>query len=400
MILLKTVKKIVKSNYHIFVGECDMSPIKKNPKSCIYPCPGECNETAAFIDHLSSCQSIKEHGVEGYDLVYIADLTNKHVFMFGTPCATRAEVELDPTQSVHQEAHQKASKGEMFSYEWSMCKGENTCFFQSVLIPLRDSQGNVGSVFGLVKNIITWAYNYSRTRLLKEVGGRTFSQLLLAAREEEKKNISSALHDEIGSTAVILTSLLSMVKESVERKDQEQALKDIAALDKQIKESIERVKNIVVSLRPPNLETIGLCDAVRELLAQVSHYRGIKHSFKLQTADDVPTSDEVKIVLYRVAQESLNNIVKHSGATKIEVSIKRGVKDITLKISDNGKGFKPSKQRSIKHIGLLSMRDSVAYLGGKFTIHSEPGKGTVVEAKCPKIVYGVKDYEYKSGISR
>lgn len=374
-----------------------MAELKKKTKSCTYVYPAQCAETAAFASS-STADYLKKNGVEGYDLVYIADLKNQHVFMFGTPTGVHAEVKIDPSQPVHQQAHEKAAQGETLHYEWSVCEGDNTCFFQSTLIALRDGQGKVGSVLGLVKNITSWASNHSQTRFLREVGGRTFSQLLLAAREEEKRNISAALHDEIGSAAVILTSLLSMVKQSVESQNQTQALKDIAALDQQIKDCIERVKNIVVNLRPPNLETIGLADAVRELLTNVTHYKGIKHSFKLQTMDEVPTSDEVKIVLYRVAQESLNNIVKHSGATKIEVSLKYGVKNIILKISDNGKGFKLSKQRSIKHIGLLSMKDSVAYLGGKFTIKSELGKGTTIEAKCPKIVYGVKDYD-KSGIS-
>ena len=374
-----------------------MSESKKKIKSCVYQCPSQCTETAAFVQTSSTADYVKKHGVEGYDLVYIADLQNQHVFMFGTPAGSHAKVSVDPSQPVHQEAHQKAAQGQVQCYQWSVCEGEENAFFQSVLIPLRDEQGRVGSVLGLVKNITSLAGTYHQGPLLKEVSTKTFAQLLLAAREEEKRNISSALHDEIGSAAVILTSLLSMVKQSVENQDRPQALKDIAALDKQIKNSIERVKNIVVSLRPPNLETIELADAVQELLANVSQYRAIKHSFKLQTADDGPVCDEVKIMLYRVAQESLNNIVKHSGATKIDVSIRRGVKDITLKISDNGKGFKPTKQRSIKHIGLLSMRESVTYLGGKFTIKSELGQGTTVVVKCPKIVYGVKEYD-KSGI--
>lgn len=375
-----------------------MAEQKKTKKTCIYPCPGECAETALFVDNSSSISSIKEQGVEGYDLVYIADTRHKHVFMFGTPHGPVQEVEVDPAQPVHTRAHDKAAQGEVVNYEWSVCRDKNACFFQSTLIPLRDSRGQVGSILGLVKNITSWAYNYSHTRFLKEVGGRTFPQILLMEREEERKKISSALHDEIGSAAVILTSLLSMVKESVDSGDRKQALKDIAELDKQIKNSIERVKNIVVSLRPPNLEAIGLADAVQEMLDNMTRYKKIKHTFKLELDDDVVLSDEVKIVLYRVAQESLNNIVKHSGAKRVDVSIKRGIKDVTLRISDDGKGFIQPSQRSIKHIGLLSMRDSVAYLGGKFTITSEPGKGTVIEVKCPKVVYGVNGYEYKSSV--
>lgn len=399
MILWKKKKKIVKSNYHVSVGEGDMPDRKKKTNSCVYQCQKDCMEAAAFVQHSAEIDSIKEQGVAGYDLVYVADLSHKQVFMFGTSGGTNASVQMDLSQPVHQQAHEKAACGDVFHYEWSVCEGEKTCFFQSTLLPLRDSQNRVGSILGLVKNITLLPYQGHAFRL-HESRNKTFSQILLAAREEEKRNISSALHDEIGSAAVILTSLLSMVKQSVQMQDQAQALQDIAALDRQIKDSIERVKNIVVSLRPPNLETMDLAEAVQELLASLTHYKKIKHSFVLETADDLPASEEVKIVLYRVAQESLNNIVKHSGATKMEVSIKRGVKDITLKISDNGKGFKLSKQRSIKHIGLLSMRDSVAYLGGKFTIKSQLGKGTTIQARCPKIVYGVKEYEHKSGISR
>lgn len=366
-----------------------MAEPKDEKKSCIYPCPDECAETALFVDDSSSLTSIKEKGVEGYDLVYVADVRSKQIFMFGKPAGFCTQISVDPSQPVHNRAHEKAAEGEVVSYEWSVCEGKNACFFQSTLIPLRDSEGKVGSVLGLVKNITSWAYNYSHTHFLKEVGGRTFPQLLLMAREEERRKISSALHDEIGSAAVILTSLLSMVKDSVSTGNRKQALKDIADLDTQIKNCIERVKNIVVSLRPPNLEAITLADAVQELLSHMTQYKNIKHTFTAQTDDGTAVSDEVKIVLYRVAQESLNNVIKHSGATRVDVSIKRGVKDVTLKISDNGKGFKISSQQSINHIGLLSMRDSVAYLGGNLTIKSEPGKGTVIEAKCPKVAYGV-----------
>lgn len=367
-----------------------MSEPSKQKKTCIYPCPGECAEAALFVDNSSTLSSVKERGVEGYDLVYIADVRSKHVFMFGTPRGADKEVPLDPSLPVHETAHEKAVGGEVVSYEWSVSKELNSCFFQSTLIPLRDSAGEVGSVLGLVKNITTWAYDYGQTHVLKDAKCRTFPQVLLMAREEERKQISSALHDEIGSSAVILTSLLSMVKSSVESDDKAQALKDIAALDAQIKSSIERVKNIVVSLRPPHLEAVGLEDALKDLTENTAHYAGLACKIDFEQENDLPVSDEVSIVLYRVAQESLNNIVKHAGAKQVRLRLRRGSKDVTLTISDDGKGFTPSRQRSIKHVGLLSMRDSVAYLGGKFKIKSEPGKGTVIEVICPKVVYGVK----------
>lgn len=363
---------------------------KETAKSCVYPCPEGCGETALYINNDDTLASIKEDGVEGYDLVYVADHKHKHVFMFGNPKSVGAGPEVDLTQSVHTGAYERASRGEVVNYEWVAEKGENTCYFQSTLIPLADSSGGIGSVLGLVKNITPWAYSYAKTRVLKDVGGHTFSQILLATREEEKRKISSALHDEIGSAAVILTSLLSMVKESVLSQDQKQALTDIAHLDKQLKESIERVKNILVSLRPLTLESAGLMGAVRELLENTTRYSGIKHKLIEEEDGEEEISDNVKIMLYRVVQESLNNIVKHSKAKNITVEINRGEKEVNLRITDDGVGFKPPKYHSIRNVGLLSMRDSVAYLGGKFSIKSEPGKGTTIEVTCPRIVYGVK----------
>ncbi len=360
----------------------------KSKKDCIYPCPADCAETARYVADAKGLASVKEDGVEGYDIVYIADTKHKQVFLFGTPKGAHVQSEIDPSEPVHSQAHEKAAQGEVVSYEWSACEGQNSCFFQSTLIPLRDTQGHIGSILGLVKNITDWAYTYSHTQFLKEVGRRTFPQVLLMAREEERRQLSSALHDEIGSAAVILTSLLSMVKESVQNQDKTQALQDIAALDTQIKNSIERVKNIVVSMRPPNLEAVGLTDALHDMVDNVCRYGNLKYTFSAQPLEQTTLTDEVKIVLYRVVQESLNNILKHAQAGHVKVMLTQTQENILLLVEDDGKGFKQTKHQSIEHVGLLSMRDSVAYLGGKFTIKSEPGKGTRIEVTCPKVVYG------------
>lgn len=372
----------------------------KKRKTCIYPQVKDCGETARFVTQESTLASVREEGLEGYDLVYIADPVHKKVFLFGTSKgAFCTQPLLDTAQPVHARAHQKAAQGEVVSYEWSMCDSGNNCFFQSTLIPLRDGQGKVGSLLGLVKNITHWANTYSHAQFLREVGRRSFPQVLLMAREEERRQLTAALHDEIGSAAVILTSLLSMVKDSVEEKDSVQALKDISALDKQIKNSIERIKNIVVSVRPPNLETVGLEPALRDLVENAAHYGHLEHSFEVTAEDELPVSDEVKIVLYRVVQEGLNNILKHAKATRVEVRLHRGTNETCLSVCDNGKGFKQVPQQSIEHMGLLSMQDSVAYLGGTFKIKSEPGQGTCLEVRCPKVVYGEKKDEYKSSVS-
>ncbi len=363
---------------------------KEKKKTCIYSCLEKCMETARFLEGPSAAAALAAQGVAGYDLVYIADLQRRQIFMFGNPSGAGKTPLPDTAQPVHEQAHARAAQGEVLSYEWSLNWGEKTCFYQTTLLPLRDQAGQVGSLLGLVRNITAWAQRQGHEQFLKEVSGRTFPQILLMAREQERKNISAALHDEIGSAAVALTSLLSLVKQDVQEANSAQALKDIAALDRQIKDSIERVKNIVVSLRPPNLEAVSLAEAVRDMVDNVARYRGLRHRCKVPHGEEGPLSDEVKIVLYRVAQESLNNIVKHARATRVDVELKLLAHDVILTVRDDGKGFKTASQRSIKHIGLLSMRDSVAYLGGKFTIQSQPGRGTVVQVQCPRVVYGEK----------
>lgn len=358
----------------------------KKQKSCLYLTHEQCGKQTYLINKTDS----SSFATEGYDFVYIEDALRKQIVLSGTPKGTPSCLKIDPTQEVHRKAFQKAVRGEVICYDWSAYCEKSNCLFQSTLIPLRNNEGKISSVLGLVKNITNLTHADVPGDFLKGVNRRTFPQMLLKAREKERRELSAALHDEIGSMAVILTSLLSMVKDSVQSKKQSQALEDIASLDEQIKNSIERIKSIVVSMRPPNLDTVGLEASLRDMVENAGRYGNLEYSFAFEKEDDVQVSDEVRIVLYRVVQESLNNILKHAEATRVSVKLHRSKKDITLSIRDNGKGFVTARQRSIEHIGLLSMRDSIGYVGGKFTIMSEPGKGTSIEVICPKIAHGEK----------
>ena len=262
------------------------------------------------------------------------------------------------------------------------------------MIPLRGDKAKVSSILSLSRDISHWGGAYQGGDMLREgTPPRTFSQILLAAREAEKKEISKALHDEIGSAVVILTALLSLVKASVKEGDQKQALADIAKLDAQIKDSIDRVKNIVVSLRPPSMENDGaLGGSIRELLENISGYVHIPYTFEYNpTSGENGISDSVKILLYRIVQEALNNIVKHARAKNIYVLLERTNDQIHLIVEDDGIGFRQMKQRSIRKVGLLAMKDSVRLLGGNISIKSAPGKGTHIEVVCPCVVYGGKE---------
>lgn len=294
-------------------------------------------------------------------------------------------------KGLHAGKLKAALKGEIQQYEWILTK--DTTLFQTVMLPLPVALSGVPTVLITTRNITHWGaleevqpveFNLQDAR-----AARTFSQVLLATREEEKRTLSKALHDEIGSAAVILTSLLRIIRANVEKEEKSKALANIKELDGQIKNSIERIKNIVVSMRPPSLENDGaLCQSIRELVENAGHYAQVSYSVDCdETISEQGVSDRIKILLYRVVQESLNNIIKHAKAHTVYVSLKRVGDRFSLVVEDDGIGFSKPKQTSIRHIGLLAMRDSVHLIGGTILIKSAKGKGTRIEVECPCFVY-------------
>ena len=128
---------------------------------------------------------------------------------------------------------------------------------------------------------------------------------------------------------------------------------------------------------------------MQDLLKNVSALHHIPYTLDYkEIEEDIDLSDEVKILLYRIVQEALTNIVKHARAKHIRVCLKMGGTRVRLEVSDDGVGFTPAKQLSVKQVGLLAMKESVELLGGKITIKSAPGKGTHIAVSCPCVVYG------------
>lgn len=336
-------------------------------------------------------KSIQKHGVEGYDVVAVVDAHTRQATVVSNISGRLSLADITDNLTAYSRPLKQALEGHIQHYEWGLEKAGKHCFYQTTLIPLSGENNQIDRILFLTRDITYWGGVYRGGEMLREGSApRTFSQILLAARETEKKEISKALHDEIGSAVVILTALLSLVKASVKEGNRKQALEDIAKLDAQIKNSVDRVKNIIVSLRPPSLENDGaLGGSVQELLENISGYVHIPYTFDYDPATkENSISDSVKILLYRIVQEALNNIVKHARASKIYVLLARQGDQIRLVVEDDGIGFKPVKQRSIRKVGLLAMQDSVRLLGGTISIKSTPGKGTRIEVACPCVVYG------------
>lgn len=368
----------------------------KQKRSCEFSCSqcenrlnGTCpHEVVKLSFRPEQLENIKKNGMAGNDIVIFINAETQQALVLSNAFPNITLDDLTKDGVVHQQAWVETLKRGVYHYEWSLEKDNNVYLFQTTVVAMQDEAGKVTGALSLSRDITKWGVG--RNRVLREGSSpRTLSQILLSAREMEKKDISKALHDEVGSMAVILTALLSVVKTRVKKGEQKQALSDISRLDAQIKESIERIKNIVVSLRPPSLENDGaLGGAVRELLDNISELTHIPYRFDYKPiSGQSGVSDQVKILLYRIVQESLNNIVKHAQAKNIYVLLEKTDK-LRLVVEDDGVGFNVRKQNSMRHIGLLAMKDGVKLLGGKISIKSAPGKGTRIEVVCPCVVYG------------
>ena len=215
---------------------------------------------------------------------------------------------------------------------------------------------------------------------------REFSRKLLTVREEEKKKLSIELHDQVGSLAVALNASLGIAGKNIEENRIDEALENIKKSRFLLENSAENLKNIAVELRPPELDIIGLPDALKEYFLEVQKQWKIVINFSTSINRE-KIDNNTAIVLYRVAQEALNNIIKHSDAKKVIIRLDDDDDNhIHFEIKDNGKGFhikELSRKVEITKMGIIGMRERVESVEGAFTIKSSPKKGTHIIITIP-----------------
>jgi two-component system NarL family sensor kinase len=215
---------------------------------------------------------------------------------------------------------------------------------------------------------------------------KKFAGMLLSVREEERKNISITLHDELGSMALSVNSQISIAEEDVKANNRNAALKTLGQGKAALRKAVENLRRLAVDLRPPNLEIIGLTAALTDLFDKVKKHSPLKITFINDLANKKIPEDRA-IVLYRVIQEALTNITKHAQAQKVSVRLYSDKNKVHLDITDDGVGFdvdKVSKGKGKLKIGIEGMRERVESLGGEFMISSAFKEGTQLKATLPK----------------
>ena len=208
---------------------------------------------------------------------------------------------------------------------------------------------------------------------------------LMEAQEEERKRISRELHDDIGQRVALLAIELDIVRQQLADKG---ALKErVALLQASTSELGTDLHLLSHALHSSKLKHLGLEAALRELCGRMSNNQGLVVELNCAKASSLVTEDEA-LVLYRVAQEALNNVLRHSKATKANIALEYSETRAKLVISDNGRGF--DLKANSDGIGLVGMRERLRAVGGEFRIFSAAENGTEIHASVPLITPGTQ----------
>ncbi len=235
-----------------------------------------------------------------------------------------------------------------------------------------------------VLGICAVAYLLFRRRVaqinLKHAAELAFSRRLIDSQEQERKRLAAELHDGFGQNLVVIKNraLLGMRKGD----DKERVMKEFDSISESATQAIEEVREITNNLRPQLLDRLGLTRSINAMLKKVSGV--IEIESEIDSIDHI-FSDVQEISVYRIVQESLNNVIKHSNASVARVVIKAAANTLLITIEDDGAGFDFEAAKSKSGFGLVGLKERTQLLNGEFSIDSKIGQGTKITVKIPVV---------------
>ena len=250
--------------------------------------------------------------------------------------------------------------------------GETFRTYLSVKFPLYDEKGKPTGLCGILTDITEIKRAQEQMRRL--------SARIINGQEKERAAIARELHDELGQmlTALRMDSVWMQKRlASVDFEAAERASSMCELIDK----TLDGIRGMATRLRPGVLDDLGLIDAVEWYTTDFEKRTGISCVFKSANVEKVP--DTVATAAYRIIQEALTNVARHSFASRVKVSIEARGNNLTLFVEDNGCGFQLPETMDSEGLGLAGMRERAGLVGGILELQSFPKKGTTVRCVLP-----------------
>jgi hypothetical protein len=251
-------------------------------------------------------------------------------------------------------------------------EGDYMCFY--------DAAGRITGHFGIQRDVT------DRTLAAKELERsrtelRALAARLQATREEERTRIAREIHDELGQALTALKLDLSWLGTNRPRGNSQAFRLIDQSITTRIDEIMNLVRRIASELRPSVLDQLGLDAAIEYLVQETAKRTGIAVTLHAEDFPRLP--DEVASHAFRIIQEALTNVVRHSKATRVDVSVRRAGAAIVLGVEDNGVGFTPQTLSGLRSLGLVGMRERALACGGTLIIRGSPGEGTAIAVTIP-----------------
>jgi PAS domain S-box-containing protein len=238
-----------------------------------------------------------------------------------------------------------------------------------------------GEFIGLIGSCIDISNRRATEETLVALSGR-----LINAQEEERSRIARELHDDLSQRMALLSIDIEQLAQSADA--------SVPAISAEMRKLLIRVQEISsemhrmsYELHPSKLDRLGLVSASMSLCKEFSRQQNVQVECSFKGIHDFP-SRNVSLCLYRIIQEALQNVLKHSGASKAKVELTGSASEIRLRITDEGIGFDPESAGRKGGLGVLSMRERLRLVHGTFSIESYPNVGTRIEVTVPLVASG------------
>jgi len=260
-------------------------------------------------------------------------------------------------------------------------KNLNTKLFVELhAFPLFDEYGEVEYVVELSNDITERKRTEEKLEQSREQL-RNFTAHLQAMMEAERTNIAREIHDELSQVLTGLKMDLSFLNRKL-TEDQKPLREKIKLMNDLIDSTVEVVQRISTELRLVLLDDPGLVAAIEWEAEEFQNRTGIKCKINVHP-EDIELDQDHATAVYRIFKESLNNIVRHARADRVNVKLEKHDNQVYLEVNDNGVGIKNDELSDPKSFGLMGIRERANYLGGKVDIQGEQGKGTSVKVNIP-----------------
>jgi PAS domain S-box-containing protein len=224
---------------------------------------------------------------------------------------------------------------------------------------------------------------------------RSLAAMLFQSQEYERKKIARELHDESGQVLTGASFTLDIIEKKLSP-GQTEIMELVDTLRNQIGRLQRGIRNLSSSLHPVVLSTLGLEPALEQYLSEVSRYCNLQIRFKM-VGFTSRVDPALELALYRISQEALTNTLKYAKATRFDLSIVKGYPQIIFQAKDDGIGFDYTEVVARQVLGIVSMKERAAMLGGTFSLHSGQGKGTHIRIEIPVDGVREKDGNQDSG---